>query len=361
MKRARILVVEDEAITAMDLEHTLSRLGYDVPRTVATGADALQAVDELDIDLVLFDIVLRGPLDGIETAEILRRKHHVPVVFLTAYADLRTIERARAAEPYGYLVKPFHGEELRTTIETALLRADLERMQLENELRHRDLSARLETAREEERASVAREIHDELGQSLTFIRFELAWVKSHPQMPDEEVRKRADGLMGVVEGALQTVRRIATSLRPPILDEGGLGAAVEWQCAEFEERTGIPCRCASLLPEEVITCLGTAPSTVLFRILQESLTNISKHAQASEVHVQLDVLDDSVRLCVCDDGIGLKAPQGQGRRTLGILGMRERAVSCGGTVEVRSGPEGKGTEVVAVIPLARGLAPASAS
>lgn len=345
--RKRILVVEDEAITALDLQRTLVQLGYEVPRTVATGEEAIRAADELELDLILCDIVVRGQIDGVQAAQKIREKRKIPVVFLTAYGDRATFTRARAAEPYGYLVKPFHDEELRTTLDTALLRYDLEERLRQSELHQRDFATSLMAAREEERAHLAREIHDELGQILTHMRLELTWVQRHPEPPDE-VAERALALRGVVDGALVSVRRIATALRPPILDEGGLAAAIEWLCRDFTERTQVPC--TPTLDWPLASQLPAPVATALFRILQEALTNVTRHAQARLVHVTLERAPEAVQLTVQDDGVGLQQPDPT-RRSLGLLGMHERAAALGGTVQVVNRPGGTGLEVRVQIPL----------
>jgi signal transduction histidine kinase len=348
--RPRILVVEDEAITALDLEETLSLLGYNVARVVATAEDAVAAAAAAPFDLVLTDIVLRGPMDGITAAMKIRTDYGIPIVFLTAYGDLRTLSRARDAEPYGYLIKPFHAEALRATVDTALRRASLERQLVHNEAELRSLSAALIGAREEERASVAREIHDELGQILTLIRIELAWIRNHPDMPPDMTAHRHEDLMRSADQAIASVRRIASALRPPVLDDGGLARALDWQCREFSQRTGVATLVTIQVPPDVESALPPRVTTALFRVLQESLTNVARHANTSEVAVTLAWSNVGLRLCVSDDGVGLSAEASADRKPLGIVGMRERAIGVGGTLDLRIGLDGMGTEVTVTIP-----------
>lgn len=127
MDQATILVVEDETIVAKDIQQTLCRLGYDVPVTATSGEEAVRKTGEIKPDLVVMDIVLKGPMDGVDTAHELRKRYDVPVVYLTAYADDHTLQRAKATEPAGYLLKPFQPSELRPTIEMALYRSHMER------------------------------------------------------------------------------------------------------------------------------------------------------------------------------------------------------------------------------------------
>lgn len=127
MKHPQILIVEDESIVARDLSHRLTDMGYEVPAVSMTGSDAIHQVDRTSPDLVLMDIRLRGDMDGIEAAEVIRRRHSLPVVFVTAYADPQTLERAKQSTPFGYVLKPFVERELQTTIELALYKHQMDR------------------------------------------------------------------------------------------------------------------------------------------------------------------------------------------------------------------------------------------
>jgi len=210
----------------------------------------------------------------------------------------------------------------------------------------RALGGRLETIREEERRRIAREIHDELGQALTAMKIELdslstAFPDAHPSS------KRVASLVSMIDQTIASLRRIATELRPAILDDLGLADAIEWAAEEFERRTGtkvhlnLPRRPLTLTPER---------TTAMFRIFQETLTNIARHAQASEVHVQLAAEDSSLLLEVRDNGTGISEEKVSGHGSLGILGMRERALLLGGELAVGGGP-GQGTWVRVRIPL----------
>jgi PAS domain S-box-containing protein len=127
MEQAKILVVEDETIVARDIQQSLTRLGYDVPATATSGEEAIRKIKEIHPDVVIMDIVLKGKMDGVETAEEVTRRFGVPVIYLTAYADDRTLERVKTTSPAGYMLKPFHPNELRTTIELALHRTQIDR------------------------------------------------------------------------------------------------------------------------------------------------------------------------------------------------------------------------------------------
>lgn len=210
----------------------------------------------------------------------------------------------------------------------------------------RALAARLQQVREEERTGIAREIHDELGQALTGLKMDIAWMKD--RLPrDHETRSQCTSIIHRIDGTLSAVRRIATDLRPSVLDELGLAAALEWQGQVFEARTGI----------EVVMELsiggGVIPDDLgssAFRILQESLTNIVRHAQARRVDIRLCQTAERLTLEVSDDGIGIPPERLEGTASLGLVGMRERALACGGQFIITGLPD-IGTTVLLTVPL----------
>jgi signal transduction histidine kinase len=209
----------------------------------------------------------------------------------------------------------------------------------------RKLAARLVSVREEERTRIAREVHDELGQSLTAVKMDLAWLAGRLPPGNAQMHKRLHSTQELASRIIQSVRRISTELRPGVLDLG-LAAAVEWQVKEFQVRTGIQCK-LRLLTQEVF-----APdvSTALFRILQETLTNVARHAKATRVEVVKQKQQDRLVLRIRDNGRGFDPKDPSISKSLGLLGMRERAAILGGQVNIASAP-GKGTTVTAWIPL----------
>ncbi len=206
------------------------------------------------------------------------------------------------------------------------------------------LTAQLQTVREEERTRLARELHDELGQSLTAIKIDLASLKN-PIDRDRQVRK-INAILGLVDETIQSVRRISTELRPGILDDLGLVAAVEWAAEEFEARTHIQCRLS--LPEPS-PAIDPKPATALFRIFQETMTNVARHSGATQVKIGLREERGGLALEVCDNGQGIGPDQVSASTSLGILGMRERALLLGGDFSI-SGDPGTGTVVRVRIP-----------
>jgi PAS domain S-box-containing protein len=212
----------------------------------------------------------------------------------------------------------------------------------------RALAAGLEKVREEERTRVAREIHDELGQALTAIKIELSWLgRRNPA--DGQQAKRVDSILALVDDTIGSVRRISTELRPGVLDDLGLVAAIEWASRDFERRTGTTC--VLDLPETNLRA-DRETATAIFRIFQETLTNVARHAQASRVRIRMREEQRMLLLEIQDNGIGFdKEESGSHSVSLGILGMRERALLAGGTLDFESAP-GQGVTVRVRIPVA---------
>lgn len=212
--------------------------------------------------------------------------------------------------------------------------------------RLRALAGHLQAAREEERTRVAREIHDELGQALTGLKMDLSWLRKKLTKDQDALKEKADSMLALMDNTIRSVRRISTALRPGVLDDLGLAAAIEWQVQEFQNRTGIKCQLAAELDDGRLDRLR---STALFRICQETLTNIARHAHASRVKIRLQQKSGDVSLRVEDNGHGIPKSRLADPRSLGILGMRERALLLGGEVTIQSA-RGKGTTVTARIP-----------
>jgi PAS domain S-box-containing protein len=227
----------------------------------------------------------------------------------------------------------------------------------DQQLRHsrqqmRALAARLQSLREKERTDIAREIHDVLGQELTGLKIDVSWIKKRlPEACDERVKakmeERLNATIELLDETLATVKNLSASLRPRVLDTFGLSAAIEWECHEFNRRTGIMCEYR--LPDDEIP-LSLEGSTALFRVFQETLTNVARHSQATRVDVELKVDESKVRLSVRDNGVGMTDEEIAAPTSLGLLGMRERVVQFGGDIEVKGNP-GEGTSVTACIPL----------
>jgi PAS domain S-box-containing protein len=233
-----------------------------------------------------------------------------------------------------------------------------ESQRIEGELRKsleqlRALAARIQLVREEERTLVAREMHDELGQACTAIKMDLAWIGRKTTKRQAQVRAKVGSAIQLVDKMISTVRRIASELRPRTLDDLGLTAALEWQAQEFEKRTGI--RCVVDLPQEELA-LDSGGSTAIFRIFQESLTNVARHAQATRVEARLERQGDQLIFQVHDNGRGFDAEQAKERRSLGFVGMQERALLLNGALKIE-GILGSGTTMTLRIPLPSSIFP----
>ena len=216
----------------------------------------------------------------------------------------------------------------------------------QTEVKYRTLAAHIEAVREEERTRISREIHDELGQSLTGLKMDLSWLDRKLSDPKHKVslrllHEKIESMKDLVDATVQSVRKISTELRPGILDDLGLTAAIEWQASDFQSRTGIACRFESL-PEDV--SLDEKSSSAVFRIFQEILTNVARHAEATQVDIDLKEEAGKLILEVRDNGRGITERESGNAKSLGLLGMRERAFLLGGEFHI-SGVPTHGTTV----------------
>lgn len=220
----------------------------------------------------------------------------------------------------------------------------------DSEQQLRALAARLQEVIEEERTRIAREMHDELGQQLTALKLDLGWMMRRYETHNREgFAERLHASIALVDQTVQTVRKLATRLRPGALDDLGLVAALDWEAREIATRSGI--RFDVALPEEEELHLTSDQSTALFRTFQELLTNVMRHAAAKSVRVRLERNEREVVLVVEDDGRGITSAQASSGKSLGLLGIRERVALLGGTFAIEGPPEG-GTRVKIVFPLA---------
>ncbi|HWB45296.1 MAG TPA: PAS domain S-box protein, partial [Hyphomicrobiaceae bacterium] len=253
----------------------------------------------------------------------------------------------------------------RARLETAVMLRTQELLQANTALRAsedklRKLSAHLQSAREAERALISREIHDELGASLTAAKMDLSrCLKTLPGIPPTAHDLLA-GVIALIDSSIHTVRRIATELRPSILDHLGLWPALEWQLEEFENRYGVQC---SVDFDAMPVTLGKDAQTAVFRIVQEALTNVARHARATRVRVVVSEKDHRLRINLSDNGTGIPAEKLNDPTSCGIQGMRERAAAFGGELVLQSAA-GAGTNLTISFPLARrapGEAPGKAA
>ena len=360
--QACILIVDDDAVGRRAMENALRSLGTRLV-TASSGEEALRRVQDEDFAAILMDVRMPG-IDGFTTARMIRERdpsRHVPIIFVTSEReDVAAMSRSYQAGAVDYIEKPVIPEVLRSKLAVfvglhdmnRILSAELaERTLTERRLRAseenlRALAAHLQSVREEERIHIAREIHDELGQALTGLKFDInTLARTFTAGGPEAVSDATKGLCQQIDRIINSVRRIASGLRPEVLDEIGLSAAIEWQAREFSRRTGIRC-IVEITP-------GFADpdkdrSTAIFRIFQELLTNVARHANATRVAVHL-ADSDGLTLSVEDNGRGIQEQEFEAPKSLGFLGLRERVQAFGGSIDVR-GQEGKGTTVAISIP-----------
>jgi PAS domain S-box-containing protein len=215
----------------------------------------------------------------------------------------------------------------------------------------RRLASHLEKVREEERIAIAREIHDELGQQLTVLKMDISWLNKNLSFTEERQTIRMRELLETIDSTIKSVRRISSELRPSVLDDLGLIAAFEWQLRDFEKRSGIKTKLFSDINE---LDLDINAKTALFRILQESLTNVARHAQASEVITCLKKHDDNLLITIKDNGKGFVLSTIGNKKTLGILGIKERIAIIDGTYNIQSSL-GEGTTIEIQVPVSSRL------
>src|SRR5258706_3821711 len=361
--KASVLIVDDDQGSLLAMREVLVPLGAKLV-TASSGEEALKRVFEEDFAAILFDVRMPG-IDGFTTASMIRerkRSRYTPIIFLTAASeDLASMFRGYRSGAVDFLMKPVIAEVLRSKLSifvglhdmNAMLNAELgERALTEQRLRTseenlRALATHLQSVREEERIHIAREIHDELGQALTGLKFDIkSFMTTCGDNSTVERAEKSRGLATAIDRIINSVRRIASGLRPEVLDEIGLAAAVEWQAREFQRRTGIRCHVDI---RHGFADPDTERATALFRIFQELLTNVARHANATPAKAKLTDAPQLV-LVIEDNGRGIRADEFQSPRALGFLGMKERVQPFGGSIEVK-GSEGKGTRVSVAIPL----------
>jgi signal transduction histidine kinase len=350
----RVLLVEDSPTDARLFQIMLKEaagVAWEV-RHADRLSMGLKDLAERDIDVVLLDLSLPDS-QGIETlVRIHAAAKGVPIVVLTGIEDEALGVALVQAGGQDYLVKG----QVTGPLLTRSLRYAAQRKRTEDQLQCslnllRLLSRRLEVIREEERGRIARELHDQLGVGLTCLKMDLARL---PALMGNAVGSRAHSkvdakirsMMEDIDATIAAVQRIVMELRPSILDDLGLVAAIEWQAQEFERRSGIVCLCTFSADDMNV---DSERATVVFRILQEALTNVARHAQATHVTIRLEEKAGSIRLEVHDDGQGIHEEQITDSRSLGLVHMRERARLFGGRVDI-TGRQGKGSTIILCLP-----------
>jgi signal transduction histidine kinase len=352
----RLLHLED---SELDHELTLAHLrrgGMAVQALrVDSEGDYLRALEQ-PWDVVVSDYNLPG-FSGLVALDLLKANGlDIPFVLVSGEIGEDTAVEAMRNGASDYLLKNNLARlepALLHAIEAAQTRRARERADLElgvSKQRLHELAQHLQTSVEMERAAIAREIHDDVGGSLTALKFDLAWIARHTDEP--EVLTRVNGALETVTLAIEASQRIMHNLRPAILEQG-LVAALQWMAARFERRTGVSCMLRT--PQSALLQLHHLPTgvpLVAYRTAQEALTNVTKHAQATRVEIDLALAGGVLSLEVSDNGRGLSQDDLAKARSFGIRGLHERAGTVGGWVDLSSGPGG--TTLILSVPLQEG-------
>jgi signal transduction histidine kinase len=354
-KEIRILMLEDDAADAELTRFALRKGGLHF--TLARAETREEYITEIERhlpELILSDYSLPG-FDGHAALELARQLcPETPFIFVTGTMGEEVAIETLKSGATDYVLKtrlsrliPAVHRALRETQERSQRRRAEEQLRESHE-RLRLLSVYLQSVREEERTRIAREVHDELGQALTSCKLDVSWIASRLPRELKPVLERARALSTHIDSTIQMVRRISAELRPGVLDHLGLSAALEWQANEFQNRTGIRCDVHSDLGDKL---LEQDLSTTLFRIFQETLTNVIRHAGATRVTVQLRQAAGQLTLEVVDNGRGIAPAQISDPTSMGLLGMRERAALLGGRFKIGRLRRATGTQVRVSIPL----------
>ncbi len=352
ISRLRVLHIEDDPLDAELVRSTLAEEGLACEIVgVETRDDFISEVAEGGFDVIFADYSLPG-FDGLSALEIAKEKcPDIPFIFISGKMGEELAIETLKAGATDYVLKdrisrlvPSVRRAMREARERSERKKAVEEL-TESHEQLRNLAAHLQSVREEERISIARDIHDELGQVLTALKMNLMWLMNK-NGDREGLREKMMPAIDLVDSAIQSVKRICTELRPEILDHFGLGEAIAWHAEEFQKRTGIECR-VTICPEGL--GLDKDLSTALFRIFQEALTNVLRHAKATKVEAMLTNRDGAVMLGISDNGIGITEEQLLKADSFGLLGIRERALIWNGEVRI-TGDQKSGTTIMIAIP-----------
>jgi signal transduction histidine kinase len=352
-KDIHILMLEDDMADAKLTKFALRSGGlhFSIAR-VETQEEYVKELEENPPDLILSDYSLPG-FDGYQALNIARQRcPETPFIFVTGTMGEEVAIETLKSGATDYVLKT-RLSRLIPAVRRALRESQerSERRRAEEQLREsheqlRALSVYLQSVREEERTRIAREVHDELGQALTSCKLDVSWITARLPRQQKSLIDKAKALSAHIDSTIQTVRRISTELRPGVLDHLGLVAALEWQANEFQNRTGIRCDVRGELGD---AALDAELSTTFFRIFQETLTNVIRHAGATQVEVSVSEEEGNVILTVRDNGRGISKSEILNPKSMGLLGMRERAALLGGQFKISRLRRG-GTEVSVSIP-----------
>ncbi|MCX6155326.1 MAG: response regulator [Candidatus Kapabacteria bacterium] len=367
LSKPSILLVDDQIENLLLLNGILSKQGYNV-HAVKSGKEAFERINVSVPDLILLDIMM-PEMDGYEIFQKIKANEltkDVAIIFISALCNTREILYGLELGALDYISKPFNNKEVVARVKNYIQMIQLKKIQefqnisLISEIKKRQfaereilnanhqlelLNTRLNDIREEERATIAREINDELGQSLTALKIDLAWTKDNTT-GTTDITNKIDTMIETVSDVIKKIQRISTDLRPSILDDLGLVPAIEWYSGEFQNRTGINCH----LNLEYIQSADINKNLCVFRVLQEGFTNVARHADAKNIFVKLHSINDYIHLEISDDGNGIKTESINSKNSLGLIGIRERIKHFNGTFEIAAKAD-QGTKLSIELPI----------
>jgi signal transduction histidine kinase len=379
----KVLLVNDDSASLLALSSLLTdRNGYEVI-TARSGEEALRQVLNHDFAVILLDVSMPS-MDGFEAAEAIHshpRSAAVPIIFVTAhYADEMYRLKGYQKGAVDYLFTPIIPQILQTKVavfvelakknlqlqhqkqELEQLNQELQ-LQRKQDLEHinerklaeealrqsqeelRQLASYQERIKEDERKRIAREIHDELGQNLLALRIDIAMLHARTGSTHPKLNRKVHSVLDHIDSTMKAMRAIINNLRPTVLDLG-LSAAIEWQVKEFQRRTGIACE---LSMSEKDLAVDDNRATALFRILQESLNNVFRHARATKARIELHRKDDRLFMTVADNGVGIFPGCRRKANSFGLVGIKERISTLGGDLTIDTGKDA-GTALTVSIP-----------
>lgn len=352
--KLKILFLEDSNSDIELMQYELKKAEFQYQaEIVETETDFISSLEKFSPDVILSDYSLPS-FDGMSAFKLFKEKKlMIPFILVTSNMSEQLALDCLNEGIDDFILKSSFGripKAIKRAIEKKDIEKEKERMSIElveSQIQLRKLVNEIQHTREIERAHIAREIHDELGQELTALKMDVGWVIHKQEGTNSAVTEKLNDMLKLCDGIINTVRRLSSELRPAIIDDLGLIAAMEWKCSDFEERTNIPCQFVSSVKEGKFENNFSINS---YRILQESLTNIARHAKATFVRVFVRESETELCIEIADDGIGMETNGTNNRKTLGILGMKERANLLGGVLNVVSS-KNRGTHIILIIPL----------
>ena len=384
-KRFSILAVDDEPVN-IELMMAALKNDYDILAALS-GQDAVELLEERIPDLILLDVMM-PVVSGYDVCRIIKadkRFADIPIIFLTSLDSHEGELQGLELGGIDYLTKPTNFDLLKLRIRNQIVqkarndlmkeqvvqlasqKEELARMLAEQELHNKqlqeskaelidlnqklfDLNKHVLTVQEKERLAISRDIHDDIGQNLTILKLNLEWLEINAPFSAGDIKRRLHEMRENIFQVTDSIQRIAANLRPPLLDNAGLIAAIEWQAEELKKHCGLEC---FVMLNDDLDLLDIETSTVVIRIVQECLTNIARHARASEVSISLCKRDGSLLLEISDNGCGITREQMESPIAYGLIGMQERTKICGGNLVISGAPE-SGTTLILSIPLETG-------